>query len=292
MTCSALINKTRDCPFLPGELWNFSLNTFLVAEIAFQRLSVHPRLPPLDLFDWRFDDAPKTIPPISQSDSTWTQPFTISQSLFHDLLDVKVPVTIAATYLVTVTILNRVNESRQYKPWGFSRTSIFKLFVLLHNISLAIFSAWTFYGLFCSLRSCWPSKSEPNFLPRAADSLCRIAGEDELRGTNFTLGNNHARFFFQESPLLDANTFVLPDSNRLWTTGYAYFSWLFYLSKFYEVVDTLIILAKGKRSSMLQTYHHTGVMFCMWATVRYMSPPGLVGIFFNSAIHTLMVCTY
>jgi hypothetical protein len=78
-------------------------------------------------------------------------------------------------------------------------------------------------------------------------------------------------------------------SNHLWSAGAGYFSWFFYISKIYEAVDTFIILAKGKQSSFLQTYHHAGAMLCMWAGVRYASPPALVGILLNSAIHTLMV---
>jgi hypothetical protein len=75
----------------------------------------------------------------------------------------------------------------------------------------------------------------------------------------------------------------------MWNEGLAFYGWLFYLSKFYEVVDTLIILAKGKYSSTLQTYHHAGAMMCMWAGMHYMSVPIWIFVFFNSFIHALMV---
>jgi hypothetical protein len=61
------------------------------------------------------------------------------------------------------------------------------------------------------------------------------------------------------------------------------------MSKFYEVVDTLIILARGKKSSTLQTYHHAGVIVCGWAVMRYESPLGFVAVLLNAGIHTLMV---
>lgn len=61
------------------------------------------------------------------------------------------------------------------------------------------------------------------------------------------------------------------------------------MSKFYEVVDTFIILARGKKSSTLQTYHHAGVMILGWAALRYESPVGLGGVVLNAGIHTLMV---
>ena len=76
---------------------------------------------------------------------------------------------------------------------------------------------------------------------------------------------------------------------RIWNEGLAFYGWLFYLSKFYEVVDTLIILAKGRKSSLLQTYHHAGAMLCMWAGIRYMSPPIWMFVLVNSGIHAIMV---
>ncbi|KUJ08842.1 uncharacterized protein LY89DRAFT_741678 [Mollisia scopiformis] len=61
---------------------------------------------------------------------------------------------------------------------------------------------------------------------------------------------------------------------------------------FYEVVDTAIIIAKGKRSSTLQTYHHAGAMMCMWSGIRYMSPPIWAWVAYNSGIHTMMYTYY
>ncbi|KAJ1807671.1 hypothetical protein LPJ56_004865, partial [Coemansia sp. RSA 2599] len=37
-------------------------------------------------------------------------------------------------------------------------------------------------------------------------------------------------------------------------------NYLFYLSKYYELVDTLIIILKGRKASFLQIYHHAGVI--------------------------------
>ena len=35
-------------------------------------------------------------------------------------------------------------------------------------------------------------------------------------------------------------------------------AWYFYLSKYYEFIDTFLIYAKGKKPIFLQTYHHVG----------------------------------
>jgi GNS1/SUR4 family len=41
----------------------------------------------------------------------------------------------------------------------------------------------------------------------------------------------------------------------------------FYISKYYEFVDTWILIAKGKDASFLQVYHHAGIAFIFWAAV-------------------------
>ena len=87
----------------------------------------------------------------------------------------------------------------------------------------------------------------------------------------------------------------IPDSTdvgRIWNEGLAFYGWLFYISKFYEMVDTAIILTKGKKSSVLQTFHHAGAMLCMWAGIRYMSPPIWMFVCINSFLHTIMVSSH
>lgn len=78
----------------------------------------------------------------------------------------------------------------------------------------------------------------------------------------------------------------------LWEQALAWYGWWFYLSKYYEVVDTAVIILKGRKSSLLQTYHHSGAMICMWAGIRYMAPPTWIFCVFNSLIHTLMYTYY
>lgn len=139
--------------------------------MSFQNLSVTFRVPPRKLFRWSPDDAPPTILPRLQDVPAWVQPFNIHPTIFHFFLEPKVPITIAAVYLVSVVYLNRVNEIRQNKPWNFSKTSSFKAFVLCHNAFLALFSAVIFYGLCHALWDCWPQKTQSNFLVHVADSL-------------------------------------------------------------------------------------------------------------------------
>ncbi|KAJ2730845.1 hypothetical protein H4R23_003218, partial [Coemansia sp. Cherry 401B] len=59
----------------------------------------------------------------------------------------------------------------------------------------------------------------------------------------------------------------------LWNDQLFRLSYYFYLSKYYEFIDTLIILFKGRRASVLQMYHHAGAVITMWAGCYYIATP-------------------
>lgn len=134
----------------------------------------------------------------------------------------------------------------------------------------------------------------PAGLVGTVDSLCKIHGTSGLG--NAVTYNPTAASWISQSPsqnLLGRIESPDPtDLGRMWNEGLAFVGWFFYLSKFYEVLDTAILLAKGKRSGTLQTYHHAGAMMCMWAGIRFMSPPIWMFAFVNSGIHTLMYTYY
>ncbi|KAJ2461130.1 hypothetical protein GGF42_000397 [Coemansia sp. RSA 2424] len=67
---------------------------------------------------------------------------------------------------------------------------------------------------------------------------------------------------------------------------------LFYLSKYYEFVDTAIILAKGRTAGQLQTFHHSGAVLIMWMGNYVRSPYLAFFVFENSIIHSLMYTYY
>ena len=66
----------------------------------------------------------------------------------------------------------------------------------------------------------------------------------------------------------------------------------FYLSKYYEFVDTWILHLKGREPGILQTYHHAGIVLCMWAIIVTKSGSAVVTMVFNSFIHTIMYTYY
>jgi hypothetical protein len=193
-------------------------------------------------------------------------PFSISESLYTSLLNPAVPLTIAAVY---ATVVHAFNSRCDGTPYRISKTRAFKLFVIAHNLFLAVYSLWTFVGMCMAVhRSIVTTRG----VSGVVESLCKIRPETRF-GTDLT----------------QLPEDLLQGPVGMWEEGLAFYGWLFYLSKFYEVIDTAIIIAKGKKSSLLQTYHHAGAMICMWAGIRFMSPPIWLFCVFNSLIHTLMV---
>lgn len=236
---------------------------------------------------------PKVLPPPSPAEDEWTfrAPFAISTKLYNDVLKPELPITFAVLYLFSIFILNEVNRRRDFKAYSISRTRLFKSLTLLHNIVLAVFSGLTCAAMIRALSVSFPGFLGEHGLPGAMDALCKINGPrgfgDAItyNSTLYTWGSANHKIHLSDDNMLPDST----DVGRIWNEGLAFWGWLFYVSKFYEVVDNAITLLKGKRVSTLQMYHHAGALLCMWAGIRYMSPPIWMFVLVNSGIHTLMV---
>lgn len=247
-------------------------------------------MPPAYFFKVPPADIPHTLPPPSDH-PTLAHPFTIPIDLYNAALSPNVPVLAALGYATVVSALNTVNKSRKYKPWAFSQTRFFKIMVITHNVILAVYSAWTFVGMFNALQTSVYPPWEEMGLAGTVDSLCKMHGPRGF-GSAAAYGESTSAWAIADRFMhlaADGLTPETTDVGRIWNQGLAFYGWLFYLSKFYEVIDTLIILAKGKKSSFLQTFHHAGAMICMWAGMRYMSPPIWMFVLVNSFIHSIMV---
>jgi len=246
--------------------------------------------PPSWFFSLPPDPLPRSLPPPSD-ESTFKSPFPINAKLYNAVLDWKMPAIFAITYICSVTVMNQINRRRGYKAYAVSKTGVFKFLVLLHNAFLAVYSGVTCIAMLRALNVSLSGSMDKYGVPGAIDALCKIQGPrgygDAVTYSpiNGTWSSRNTLIHLGEDQLSPDYT----DVGRIWNEGLAFWGWFFYLSKFYEVVDTMIILAKGKRSSTLQTYHHAGAMLCMWAGMRYMSPPIWMFALVNSGIHTLMV---
>ncbi|CAG8422593.1 unnamed protein product [Penicillium salamii] len=248
-------------------------------------------LPPLESF-WPSIGQPYKVASSffseSPDTSTLLRPISVSPATYRASLDFQVPFTFAIGYVTTVLFLNRLNVSRQGKPWAFSKNPVFKAFVVLHNASLAVFSAWVLYGMGYSMYASWPTgatKEGPDYHAHVAQMFCATdanAIQGKMNPSVYLIPSLECQYLTSSHMTASANV------KSLWDEGSAYFGWFFYMSKFYEVLDTMIILSSGKKSSTLQTYHHAGVILCAWASLRYTSPSYVVPVVFNSAVHTLM----
>ncbi|KAK5013947.1 hypothetical protein LTR16_007603, partial [Cryomyces antarcticus] len=250
--------------------------------------SVHVTLPDWSLFKFPPDPYPPALPPPSDQ-GTLASPFPIDFNTYNNVLSPRLPVTFAICYAVVTTFMNFVNRRRGMKPFWISKTRPFFAFIILHNVALALFSAVTFAAMLRALMHTWPGWQSDTGFAGAADALCKMHGP---RGLGDAATYNSASNLWEiKNRLIHLGDDGSPDSTdvgRLWNEGLAFWGWFFYLSKFYEVVDTLIIVLKGKRSVTLQKFHHAGAMLCMWAGMRYMSPPIWMFVFVNSGIHALM----
>lgn len=257
------------------------------------RLShVHVIAPDPALFTGMFPPSsePQFLPPPLPGSMSSAPPVLIPDHFYQAALDPKVPITIAALYAVTAKLLNAYNTSNGKKPWAISKTRLFHAFVVAHNIFLAVYSAWTFYGMLGVMYRSMVSPTSPQGVNGFVDSMTKLHGPAGL-GNAVYYDSQEGRWtsYSNNVSLASDGTPSRTDAGRIWNEGLAFYGWVFYLSKFYEVLDTFIILAKGKLGSTLQTYHHAGAMMCMWAGMRYMSPPIWMFVFVNSGIHAMMV---
>ncbi|KAN0004482.1 hypothetical protein ACTFIZ_010656 [Dictyostelium cf. discoideum] len=84
--------------------------------------------------------------------------------------------------------------------------------------------------------------------------------------------------------------FCSPESNPL-TGRIFYWHYLYFISKFYEFIDTLIIVLKRRELIFLHIWHHAIVVLIVWTWlpgVAYAS----VGMFANTLVHVFMYYYY
>lgn len=78
----------------------------------------------------------------------------------------------------------------------------------------------------------------------------------------------------------------------LWESGLGYWGFLFYLSKTWELIDTLLLVVKRKQPSYLQVYHHAMTILCAyWLQVSH-APVQFLFVGLNSTVHSVMYFYY
>jgi len=78
-------------------------------------------------------------------------------------------------------------------------------------------------------------------------------------------------------------------------TGPLYFwSYMFYVSKYYEMVDTILAILKGSSPPhfALHVYHHSCVPFMTWYWLHSSATLQFPGLLFNTFVHIVMYAYY
>lgn len=74
---------------------------------------------------------------------------------------------------------------------------------------------------------------------------------------------------------------------KLWQNGLKLYGFLFYLSKYYELFDTALLIVKRRRVIYLQTYHHAATIYGAYLLVVTHASVTFIFVMFNSTVHTV-----
>ena len=71
-----------------------------------------------------------------------------------------------------------------------------------------------------------------------------------------------------------------------------FWSYVYYLSKYYEFLDTALLLLKAKPASFLHVFHHTLVVMMAWLWLYSAQTLQWGGLLTNTAVHVVMYLYY
>jgi len=80
--------------------------------------------------------------------------------------------------------------------------------------------------------------------------------------------------------------------NNTYVTKYDNLIFWFYISKYYEYFDTILLYMQNKKPIFLQKYHHIGAVICWHLCYFYKVDAIIIGSTLNSGIHTIMYTYY
>eukprot|EP00435_Cladocopium_sp_Y103_P004788 s3260_g1.t1 len=100
---------------------------------------------------------------------------------------------------------------------------------------------------------------------------------------------------FAVNGVLVAHNFFLSMASLVLCVGPLYFwSYAFYISKYYEMFDTVLVILKASRfpHKGLHVYHHAVVPVLIWAWLYYKMTLQHVGLVLNAGVHVAMYAYY
>ena len=190
---------------------------------------------------------------------------------FHVLtLDFRTPIVASILYVLLVSYFGKVNREREAAAVAVAAASSKskRSSSRIKTTSVAVESRFTPFKCFVIAHNVF---------------LCLYSATVFLSALPLL-----ARPYFTNS-ILEAYCDV---QKTTFNSGVNFWVWNFYVSKYYELMDTAILLLKGKPSSFLQTFHHSGSIMGMWVMTTTHAPAGWIFVLFNSFIHTIMYFYY
>lgn len=98
-------------------------------------------------------------------------------------------------------------------------------------------------------------------------------------------------FIYNRYKSVDIQTFCI-DPDKTIQKHIEYYAWLFYVSKIYEVTDTIIVHLNSRPSMFLQYFHHTGAIFATYLFLISKSHIPWIFVVLNSLVHSIMYIYY
>jgi len=80
--------------------------------------------------------------------------------------------------------------------------------------------------------------------------------------------------------------------NDTYVTKYDNLIFWFYISKYYEYFDTILLYMQNKKPIFLQKFHHIGAVICWHLCYYYKVDAIIIGTILNSGVHTVMYTYY
>lgn len=145
--------------------------------------------------------------------------------------------------------------------------------------------------------------------------LTMVFGQDLIRRTGVKMTGLHGALQFHNGFLsvlslvmfvgclfemfqrwrMEGTTWIFCEAPSVRAQGPLYFwSYVFYLSKYYEMVDTVLALLKGSELPhfWLHVYHHSIVPILIWAWLEHCQTLQFPGLLFNTFVHVIMYAYY
>lgn len=95
----------------------------------------------------------------------------------------------------------------------------------------------------------------------------------------------------KKSNELKSYDWLVCDYNNTNSNGdLGFWAYIYYLSKYYELIDTFLQLIRGKYPPhyFLHTYHHSLVILMSWMWLEYSPSLRFAGLMFNTLVHVVM----